>query len=290
MERRGWLASVILVCSYPAFSPSQGGSNPGMDPDDELAMPLLRAIRLDVTEEERPSGFPFDLPVVRDLGALSFSSPVTFFVGENGSGKSTLLEAIALAAGRPAIGSHDLERDDSLDHVRALAHRLTLVRSAPIHRGFFFRAEDFLGFGRRMKRLVDELEELARQHGPQILAQRAAVVARYGTNLDEVSHGEGFLRVFRSRLAPGGLYLLDEPDTPLSPIRQLALLAMLKEAVSEGSQFIIATHAPIVMAFPDATIYSFDDPPIRKIDWKAVPHVELTRRFLADPSGLFERL
>lgn len=255
-------------------------------------MPLLRAIRLDVTDAdaEEASGFPFDLPVVRALGELPLPTPVTFFVGENGSGKSTLLEAIALAAGRPAIGSHDLERDPSLDRVRALARYLTLVRPAPIHRGFFFRAEDFLGFGRRMKGLVDELEELARQHGPQILAQRAEVVARYGTNLDEVSHGEGFLKVFRSRLVPGGLYLLDEPDTPLSPIRQLALLAMLKDAVAEGSQFIIATHSPIVMAFPGATIYSLDEPPIRKVEWSKVPHVELTQRLLADPGGMFDRL
>ena len=116
------------------------------------------------------------------------------------------------------------------------------------------------------------------------------LVKKYGENLDANSHGESFLKLFQSRFVPGGLYLLDEPEAPLSPQRQLALLSMLKEMVSEDAQFIIATHSPILMAFPEAVILSFDTHPIKEVKWEEIEHVSLTRAFLNNPSSFLRHL
>ena len=118
--------------------------------------------------------------------------------------------------------------------------------------------------------------------GP-IHASLGEMERRYGLDLDANSHGQSFLQLFRSRFVPDGLYLLDEPEAPLSPQSQLALIAMLKDMVNDGSQFIIATHSPILLAFPGATIFSFDEPPVREVAFGDLAHVNLTRDFLADP-------
>ncbi len=114
--------------------------------------------------------------------------------------------------------------------------------------------------------------------------------ARYGVNLDANSHGESFLALFKARIVPGGLYLLDEPEAPLSPQSQLGLMAMLRDMTAQGSQFIIATHSPILLAFPDATIYSFDQPPVRRVPYGELEHVLLTRDFLASPERFLRHL
>jgi predicted ATPase len=113
---------------------------------------------------------------------------------------------------------------------------------------------------------------------------------RYGADLDHYSHGESFLKFFSARLRPGGLHLLDEPEAPLSPTRQLTLLAMLKEMVGQGAQFIVATHSPILMAYPDAAIYSFDYTPARRVAYEDLEHVTLLRTFLNDPSQFLKRM
>ena len=123
-----------------------------------------------------------------------------------------------------------------------------------------------------------------------VLGQRQALIERYGEDLDANSHGESFLKLFQARFVPGGLYLLDEPEAPLSPQRQLSLLAMVKEMIGEGAQFIIATHSPILMAFPDAQILSFDAHPVREIAYDEVEHVALTRRFLNNPQSFLRHL
>jgi predicted ATPase len=266
----------------------------------------LRRVALRAVDDDRRDRFPFDVPAIRSLTSIEFNTPVTFLVGENGSGKSTFLEAVAGAAGIIAVGSADIERDESLTSVRQLSDRLTLSWTKRTRRGFFLRAEDFFGFARRMAALRQELErglrdidvthagasdyakDLART---PYLKELGALRASYGGDLDDRSHGEGFLDLFRARLVPGGLYLLDEPEAPLSPLRQLAFLSMLIEVVREQqAQCIIATHSPILMAFPRATILSFDQVPIAPVRYEDLEHVTITRDFLADPPAYVRRL
>lgn len=250
-----------------------------------------------------PDRFPFNLPVVRSFEKLQFESAVTFFVGENGSGKSTILEAVACGIGSPTIGNESVDVDSTLDAPRALAEQIRYTWSKKTGRGFFLRAEDFFNFTRRMVEVREELDELAdgyerELHGygrklatDMAEGQRRAIVDRYGENLDANSHGESFLKLFEQRLVPGGLYLLDEPEAPLSPLRQLSLISMIKTMVSEkGAQFIIATHSPILMSFPGATIFSFDSVPIAQVDYDEVEHVSLTRSFLNNPESYLRHL
>jgi predicted ATPase len=249
--------------------------------------------------------FPFTVPAIRDLAPLEFTAPVTFFVGENGSGKSTLLEGIATSIGLPTVGSVESRSDATLVAQRELAGALTLAWTKRATRGFFLRAEDFFGFTRTLARmreeLLAELDEIAVSYadasayarglrtGP-IAGSLADMERRYGVDLDANSHGQSFLKLFQSRFVPGGLYLLDEPEAPLSPQSQLAFLAMVKDMVAEDSQFIIATHSPILLAFPGAVIFSFDETPVAHVPYESLEHVNLTRDFLRDPERFLRHL
>jgi predicted ATPase len=250
-------------------------------------------------------GFPFNLPLVQALDKLEFTTPVTFFVGENGTGKSTLLEAIACAVDAVTVGSESLRTDKSLADVRRLAQAFKLAWGKRTHRGFFLRAEDFFGYARQMNQVKADLEkDLSavdeEYRGRSNLAISLAKLPyqrelgdmqqRYGDGLDQRSHGESFLALFQNRFVPDGLYLLDEPEAPLSPLRQLAFLAMLKEMVGQNGQFIIATHSPIILAFPGATILSFDKLPIQPVAYDNLEHVNLTKAFLNDPEAFLHRL
>jgi predicted ATPase len=251
--------------------------------------------------------FPFTIPAIASLqGAhLRFPTEVTFLVGENGSGKSTILEALAAAAGAITVGSAQAAHDHSLQHIRPLARHIRLAWTRKIHRGFFMRSEDFFGYTQRLRRMEDELqaERDAVEADPTLspvakgLAslpynnELHALRRRYGAGLDAVSHGESFLTVSRARFVPNGLYLLDEPEAPLSPMRQLALIALIKQCVQEqDAQFIIATHSPILMATPCATIYTFDDGRVRPIAYDEIEHVRLTRDFLNAPERFLRHL
>jgi predicted ATPase len=230
---------------------------------------------------------------------------VTFFAGSNGSGKSTLLETIAHLANLPAMGSDEVSRDETLAKQRNLARTLKLVWRRQAHRGFFLRAEDFFGFTKRIARMKAELrEEIARVDveyrdrstyarslalGP-LLASLGGLSQSYGEDMDAQSHGETFLSLFQSKFVPGGLYLLDEPEAALSPQSQLALLVMLREMIQKSAQFIIASHSPIVLAFPGARIYSFDATPIAEVPYDQLEHVSLTRSFLNNPEQFLRHL
>jgi predicted ATPase len=267
-------------------------------------MPHLRTVALDTRAVNASDRFPFTVPIIRELGALSFDSDVTFLVGENGSGKSTLLEALALAAKLPTVGSESSDRDKTLEAQRRLARALKLTWRQKVHRGFFLRAEDFFGFTKALAKLrADMLEDLARieveykdRDYARGLARLPAVTTlhemeqRYGIDLDENSHGQSFLKLFRSRFVPGGLYLLDEPEAPLSPQSQLALLVMIGDMVRQDAQFIIATHSPILLGFPNATIYSCDRAPIERVPFEELDHVVITREFLNAPGRFLKHL
>ena len=253
----------------------------------------------------RRAGFPFDIPAVRSLGRLAFEAPVTMFVGENGSGKSTLLEALAIAARAVTAGSAEAAEDPSLEGVRALAGELQLSWATRTHRGFFLRAEDFFGYATRIARLRSELAaglaavdaEYADRPGlahdlarTPYLRELGDLERRYGEGLDAQSHGESFLRFFQTRLVPRGTYFLDEPEAPLSPARQLAFLALLRQMVEADCQVVLATHSPILLAFPGAAIWSFDADPIARVAYESLEHVTLTRDFLTNPEAFLRHL
>jgi predicted ATPase len=262
----------------------------------------LRAIAIRPFKENR---FPFNLPILQNLIELNFNSPVTFLVGENGTGKSTFLEAIACAAEMVTIGSENVKTDKSLAAQRELSKYFRLTWSKRTKKGFFLRAEDFFGYAKRLNQMRSEMEndlneiddeyenrsEYAKSLAKMSTSgQLTDLQRRYGDGLDARSHGESFLALFQNRFVPGGLYLLDEPEAPLSPLRQLALISTLKEMVAQEAQFIIATHSPIVMAYPNSDIFSFDNGTINKVKYESLEHVKLMRDFLQDPEVFIQQL
>jgi predicted ATPase len=249
--------------------------------------------------------YPFNIPAVQQLHQLDFTAPVTFFVGANGSGKSTLLEAIAVAAGSITVGSDDIQRDPTLNPVRELANSLRLTWTVKTHQGLFLRAEDFFGYVKRLAQMEAELQaELARVDKEYAGRSRQArglarmsfagelhtLQQQYGRQLNSFSHGESFLELFQSRFRPNGLYLLDEPEAPLSPAHQLTFLSLLKQMVAQKCQFIIATHSPIIMAFSGAVILSFDESPVQSVAYDELEHVMITRSFLNNPESYLRHL
>lgn len=249
-----------------------------------------------------PDRFPWTLPLVRDLNELTFSRPITFLVGENGSGKSTLLEGIAAGMEAVAAGSRDLPRDPSLHAARAFAAGFVFSRRRHARTRLFLRAEDVFGYVGRLSGDMADLsdieaafdalpEGIGRDRAKGVArGQRTALANRYGADPDARSHGETFLALLRTRLVPNGLYFLDEPETPLSPTRVLALIAILADCVRQGCQFVIATHSPILLAAPDATILLVEDGRLQEAAWTELEHVRVTRSFLNDPASVLRRL
>jgi predicted ATPase len=252
-----------------------------------------------------PNTFPFNVPIIKALTTLEFETQVTFFVGENGCGKSTLIEAIACAVGSITVGSDSVETDRTLSPLRTLGKTIKLVWSKKTRRGFFMRSEDFFGYARKMAATREELREnldnVEREYADKseftkqyaraaYQNQLGAISQYYGDDVDARSHGESYLNLFQSRFVPEGLYLLDEPEAPLSPLRQLSFLAILKSMVDQKSQFIIATHSPIIMAYPDATILNLDESGIKKVNYQDVEHVRITKDFLVNPKPYFKTL
>ncbi len=268
----------------------------------------LKSVRLGTIDQHAAGKFPFSVPVIAALAGceIAFSSEVTLLVGENGSGKSTFLEALAIAARSIAVASEDIEGDRTLAAVRQLARKLKLSWSKRTRAGFFMRSEDFFGFAKRMRALRESLEREMAEIGEEFadrstLAQGLArmpfmrelheMKQLYGEDLDANSHGESYFMVFKARFSPNGLYLLDEPEAPLSPMRQIGLMAMIKMMVEEqGAQFIISTHSPILMAYPSATIYTFDGGAIRQAQYQELEHVTVTRAFLSHPERFLRHL
>lgn len=262
-------------------------------------MTLLRSVELR-SISNKPAYFPFQIPFLESFERLELVPPVTFLVGENGSGKSTFLETLACAVGSITVGSEDVRTDPTLKAVRELANHFKLTWSKKTRKGFFMRAEDFFGFAKKMNQVQGEmqadLEDVDRDYqgrseyakslakmpySREIGAMRKA----YGDGIDSRSHGESFLMLFRERFVGEGVYLLDEPEAPLSPARQLSFLALLHQMVSQNGQFIIATHSPILLAYPGAKILSFDGGKIHEENYAELEHVKLTRDFLNHPEA-----
>lgn len=217
--------------------------------------------------------YPYDLPAFRHLDVLAFHPKVTFLIGENGSGKSTLLEAIAVGCDlNPEGGSRNFNFATRASHSN-LADCLRLARKGLARDSYFLRAESFYNVATEIERLGADL-----------------FAAYGGASLHQQSHGESFFALFQNRLRGNGLYLMDEPEAALSPNRQLQFLAMLHDYVKRGGQFVIATHSPIIMAYPDALIYLLADDGIKEIAYKETEHYMVTRGFLSNPQRSLEIL
>jgi len=258
---------------------------------------------LEIRFPKRGRAFPLNLPLLGEK--VLELAPVTLLVGENGSGKSTLLEALALACDLPSAGSASLPTDPTLAHVLPLAERLRLSWTARTRKGFFFRAEDYFGFVKAQNRMRAELrEEMARlaRENPALSkgelrrisspysGSLAATEANYGGDLDAQSHGESFLAFFKGRLTGPGLYILDEPEAALSPLRQLAFMSLLKTVVERGAQVLMATHAPVLMAYPGASLYEIREGGLYRTEFDDLETVRTLRDFLAAPERFTRHL
>ncbi|WP_245596242.1 AAA family ATPase [Paenibacillus taiwanensis] len=227
--------------------------------------------------------YPFNLDAVRTFDKLSFTKPVTFLVGENGSGKSTLLEGIAVAYGfNPEGGSTNIKFATRSSH-SDLHHYLRIARGVKKAKdGYFFRAESYYNVASQIDLLdEDKVEEVAM---PLINMSYG------GKSLHEQSHGEAFFSTFVHRFGGHGIYMLDEPEAALSPIRQMSLLARIHELVQQQSQFIIATHSPILMSYPGADIYMLDQTGMRQTVLEDIDHYVVTRGFMNDREGMLRQL
>ena len=222
------------------------------------------------------------LPAVRALGDrehhLLFPADVTFLVGENGTGKSTLLEAVAVACGFNAEGgTRNFDFSTRATH-SPLHEYLTVGRTAYPRDGFFLRAESFYNVATN----IDEMDETI--PGPRLIDSYG------GVSLHKQSHGESFLALVEHRFGGDGLYLLDEPEAALSPTRMMSLLVLMRNLVKKHSQFIIATHSPILMAYPGACIYQLSQDGIDRVAYRDTEHYQLTRRFLEAPERMIDLL
>ena len=254
-------------------------------PKDERS-PIVAQVKLRVGADLDVDSFPGNLAFIKEL-SLDIDSPVTFFVGENGSGKSTLLEAMAVVAGLPICGggTNDFSAQFRTEERSALAESLILAFTRQPRDRYFFRAESQFHFATLLEQ---------RSEDPDFLdagGNRADPFKAYGgTSLHQMSHGEAFLSVMQHRFQ-SGLLLMDEPESALSPQRQLALLALMHEIVAGGaSQFFIATHSPILLTFPEAAIISFDHGSLRPVDIEETSHFRITRDLLNNPQAYWRHL
>ncbi|WP_042346740.1 AAA family ATPase [Bacillus massiliigorillae] len=239
---------------------------------------FIKSIKLRSDKIPSTSVYPFSLPAVQYLSELKFHPNVTFIVGENGSGKSTILEAIATSYGfNPEGGTRNFNFASFDSH--SLLHDYVTVAKGAIrpNDGFFLRAESFYN-------VASYIEELDRKFGG------AKLINQYGgVSLHDQSHGESFMSLFLHKFRANGMYILDEPEAALSPSRQMTMIARLHELVMQGCQFIIATHSPILMAYPNATIYEIKDG-YHKVTYKETEHYQITKAFLDYPDRMLRVL
>lgn len=250
-------------------------------------MSFLKSVIFDWDKVENREKYPFNIPALRRLQNLDMDHNVIFFIGENGTGKSTLLEAIAFKCGFGNKGGGKYNIFDNPDDSLRLESTITLSWMPKINNGFLLRAETFFNFADYIDQLYTEaLNDLNSVSNP------AQVYKPYGgKSLHEQSHGEAFLSLFTNRFRGRGLYILDEPEAALSPQRQFAFLRIIRQLEQSGkAQFLIATHSPILMAYPDAVIYSFDEDGIKKVEYEETEHYQLTQAFLNNRKGFLKKL
>ena len=228
-----------------------------------IASHFLRSMSLNVDPAALPQTYPFTIPAIRKMPTLDFHPKVTFLVGDNGMGKSTLLEALAIRCGLNAEGGGRNFNFSTRKTHSPLHEYLDLVRGASRPTDdFFLRAESFYN-------VASNIEEIG-----------ISYVGYGGKSPHAQSHGESFWNLIENRFVGHGLYLLDEPEAALSPTRQMGALSLIHQLVHQHSQFIIATHSPILMAYPDAWIYLLSEDGISRVDYEDTEHYTITRDFL----------
>ena len=227
-------------------------------------------------EVESFKKYPFNIDVVKNFKELKFNSRVTFFIGENGTGKSTLIEAIAVALGMPAEGGTNNFMYETKNATSELSEYLRIGVYRRPKTKFFLRAESFYNFSTEVERLVKE---------DHFWALRSS----YGGSLHECSHGESFLRLVQNRFTDHGLYILDEPEAALSPQRQLSLLCLMDQLVKEGSQFIIATHSPILISYREGEILDLNNG-MKRVSYRDTDIYSLYKMYLDEPDNMQHRL
>lgn len=227
---------------------------------------FLREIKVLKEKIKKTNVYPFNIPALRNLSSLALNKNVTFFVGENGSGKSTLLEAIAYKCEFNVAGGSANNLYEVASSHADFGEYIRLSWMPKIKNGFFLRAESFYHFASYM-------DEMAEEEGGRVYDYYG------GKSLHEQSHGESFLSLFTHRLGKQGIYLLDEPEAALSPARQLTFLSLIHQ-LQKDSQLIIATHSPILLGYPNADIFQFDETSIRLVHYEDTSHYQITRRFL----------
>lgn len=251
--------------------------------EDSLLASSLYVNRVSLSKEIPADDYLNDLPVVKNLkemGGIRFRRNVTFLVGENGVGKSTLVEGIAVAMGfNPEGGTVNFSFSTRESHSE-LYRYLTVARGYRKHRdGFFLRAESFYNVATN----IDEMDE---EPG---LGEKVA--ASYGgVSLHRQSHGESFMALVENRFGGNGLYILDEPEAALSPMRLMRLMCYMQELVNKDSQFIISTHSPILMTFPGAEVLEITEDGIESVDYKKTEHFIVTKRFMDAPEKMLQSL
>ncbi|MCS0791549.1 AAA family ATPase [Cytobacillus firmus] len=246
---------------------------------DLLSSQYVRGISL--KREVIPSfnQYPFNLPSLKTMDEVPFHPKVTFLIGENGMGKSTLLEAVAVALGFNAEGGSFNFNFSTFDSHSVLGDYLKVIKG--IDRpsdGFFLRAESFYN-------VASNIEEMDREGGaPKVIDSFG------GRSLHEQSHGEAFFSTFLHRFRGNGIYILDEPEAALSPLRQMSMLTRIHDLVREHSQFIIATHSPIIMAYPEAAIYEFSEEGISEKKLEETNHYRIMKQFFDDKKRMLHHL
>lgn len=264
-------------------------------------MPFIKSFSITTTKQQP---FPFNIPAVQFAKNIKLTNAVTIFVGDNGSGKSTLLEAIAYKINLPLIGGFiKANNRTGFDAAELLQPCLNIEWKREISRGFFFRAEDFSDFingvEQERNKIAGDLSELKGVVDDSIIERMSENMnynlremrKNYGENMQAFSHGEAYLKILQTRIGDKGIYLLDEPEAALSPLKQLSLIALILEIVkTKNAQFIIATHSPILMGIPNAALYEIQEDSMKIVDYKETDHYRITKTFLDNPEYYLRHL
>jgi len=246
---------------------------------------------------QRTHPYPYDVPAIKFAKNIDLSNKITFLIGENGSGKSTLLESLACRLQLPHMDGRGYEKN-CFEAARKLVTDLDLEWEIERSVGFFFRAEDFgdylnsihredVNLSNQMSYLDDDVpKHIVQQMKDSANYQLHRVRKDYGQELNSFSHGEAYMHIMQEMVNQRGIYLLDEPEASLSPAKQLAFIYFLQNHLQNfDSQFIIATHSPMLMAYPDATIYEITGEGMKKTDLENTDHYSITKSFLNNPDS-----
>jgi len=262
---------------------------------------VIKHITFDTFDDKN---YPFNIAALQNVKTLDLEHPISIFIGENGSGKSTLLQAIAYYSNSINVSKNELDTAYYKD-IQRLSSKMKIAYDVKTKKGFFFSGEEFITYINNLKTIKEQIRQEIdivqnefkhkNDHAKKLAlgplkSQLYEITQTYNGDLGERSHGEGFLSFFKARMHQKGLYILDEPETPLSPINQYQLVVLITDLVKEGSQVLIATHSPIIMALKDAHIFHFTTDGITNIAYEDIESVQFMKHFLQDKDNYINRI